>query len=103
MQFRNRDGRVFDDPMAEWSPGPLTRVGDVAWFEEDILLVVEVNGGQAETVDHPKAAEMMRAILGPEAGGEIKGRIEEAMRIHWRFVVDLLRRGLASLSAESNT
>lgn len=68
------DGRDFDDEGASYQPG------DVAWFEEDVLLVTKVEGDTAHAVPHPKAREMLKAAL--EYPGGARAGFEEAMRIH---------------------
>lgn len=82
------DGRVFEDDEAH---RPYA-VGDVAWFDEDILLVVKVHDRQADAIPHPKAEEMMRAALYfvPDQAGRaghpgpdrVRAGFDEAMRIH---------------------
>lgn len=86
MNFHNSDGRVFEDPEAEFSHGKDTQVGDFAWFEEDILLVTKVDGDRADTIDHPAAAEMMAAVLGPNHPTSFKDSLALATRIHWRYL-----------------
>jgi hypothetical protein len=65
------DGRVFDGEEAEY------KAGDVAWFEEDILLVTEIVDGTAQAIVHPAACEMMGAALDKTLGG-----LATAMHIH---------------------
>jgi hypothetical protein len=69
------DGRVFEGDDEPYEPG------DVAWFEEDVLLVVAMKNGRAEAIEHPAAAEMMRAALD---GAKSEHVFAEAMRIHAR-------------------
>lgn len=68
------DGRVFDGETATYEPG------DVAWFEEDILLVTAIKDDQAQAIVHPAAREMMRAVLDNPKGVSVG--LAEAMRIH---------------------
>ena len=85
MNVRHSDGRLFenteeDDFQGDYEPG------DVAWFEEDVLLVVAVKDGEAQAIEHPAARDMLDAALnfgppGPK-GGAIG--IAETMRIHAR-------------------
>ncbi len=69
------DGRVFDNDGEPYEPG------DVAWFEEDVLLVVAVKNGRAEAIEHPAASEMMTAALD---GVKSEHVFAKAMRIHAR-------------------
>lgn len=95
------DGRVFDDGGRGSVPdGPTTyEVGDVAWFEEDILLVVAVNEetNTASAIPHPAAAEMMHTALnfGPKGPDRVKYGVAEAMHIHG---TQMARRYLDALS-----
>ena len=73
------DGRVFDGESAIYEPG------DVAWFEEDVLLVTEIRVSVALAIEHPAAAEMMKAAL--NVGKDGRAGFEEAMRIHARTMV----------------
>ncbi len=77
--YLKTDGRVFES-SDDYQPG------DVAWFEEDILLVVAIRGGQAEAVEHPDAAKMMEAALtfGPKGPDRVNHGLAEAYRIHGR-------------------
>lgn len=71
------DGRVFDadgpDGLLAFEPG------DVAQFDEDILLVVKVDGDRADAIEHPAAHEMMKAALG---SGSFEARMAAYYRIH---------------------
>lgn len=87
--FLRDDGRVFEE-------GPddkkiIYEVGDVAWFEEDVLLIVAVKDGRAEAIEHPAAAQMMNAALtfGPKGPDRINHGMVEAMRIHARAMTKL--------------
>ena len=56
------DGRVFTpEGNDDYEPG------DVAWIEEDVLLVTKIEDGVALAIEHPAAAEMMRAALDVDA------------------------------------
>jgi len=84
--FLRDDGRVFEE-------GPDDKkityeVGDVAWFEEDVLLVVAVKDGRAEAIEHPAARQMMEAALASakKTGSDV---FAEAMRIHARAMTKL--------------
>ena len=74
------DGRVFDGEAAVYE------AGDVAWFEEAVLLVTKVDGDMARAIVHPAAIEMMHAALnfGPKGADGMHQGIAEAMRIHAR-------------------
>jgi hypothetical protein len=86
MDVIHSDGRVFEntDPhsdfMGDYEPG------DVAWFEEDILLVARVENGTAYAIEHPAAEEMMAAALyfGAKGSDRVNHGMVEAMRIHAR-------------------
>lgn len=74
------DGRLFeedeDDSKVTYAPG------DIAWFDEDILLVTSIKEGVAQAIEHPAARQMLQTALDhPE--GWARG-FAEAMRIHAR-------------------
>jgi hypothetical protein len=88
------DGREFDD---DGTDGPGTyKTGDLACFDEDILLVVEVEDENAEAIPHPMAHEIMKAALefggpGPEgarAGWAEARRIHETVKLRVWTVAD---------------
>ncbi len=81
MHLHHSDGRVFDFTNNELSPADVLP-GDVVWVEEDILLVMSVDGDHANTIEHPAAVAMMSAALNHPQGA--KWGIAEAMRIHAR-------------------
>ena len=86
------DGRDFDDEGVKYEPG------DVAWFEEDVLLVVKIEGDTAHAIVHPAAREMMHAALYSHAGmpNRAAAGLAEAMRVHARTMA---RGYLAALGA----
>ena len=74
------DDRLFESD-ATYEPG------DVAWFEEDILLVTHIEDGVAQAIEHPAAPEMIQAALysGPRMPDHVVHHgIAEAMRVHAR-------------------
>lgn len=99
------DGRVFESPpSASWVPPGARSIGiaygpgDVAWFEEDILLVVKIEGNRADAIPHPMAKEMMHAALYfvPDQAGRVgqpgperaRAGLDEAMAIHQRWALE---------------
>lgn len=75
------DGRVFECENGTFEPG------DVAWFEEDVLLVIEIRDGVALAVEHPAALQMMGVALDSVKRG--RGAFEDAMRIHARTLAQM--------------
>ena len=76
------DGRVFTpDGNDDYEPG------DVAWFEEDVLLVTKIEDGIALAIEHPAGPEMMEAALDSVKRG--RGPFEDAMRIHARTMAQM--------------
>lgn len=70
------DGRVFDGEATTFEPG------DVAWFEEDILLVTKIEDGVAQAIVHPAAVEMLRTAL--NHGKSAREGFDAAYKIHHR-------------------
>lgn len=86
------DGRVFDGEATTFEPG------DVAWFEEDVLLVTEIKDGVAQAIVHPAAVEMMKVALEHEPGREA---VLAAYKIHHRTMAKGYLAALAFATSAS--